>query len=238
VGCASGPELEKYPRTQIDRPYTLPKGVANWQIPTIMGLISDNSGSIFIPPIPVPLIWQSSITDDWTLNWTPLPMSVSHQFSHTKEQVFGTTFGLGGFSWSSTSGIIIMPQIALYHRYAFSPTFALETTPSFSSTYKTSSRLLTWAIGLKVGPLVQLSEKFALKASVEANYNYGYQFLSLGDSSVSPGLSYLFTLPLSLGFRWSIHRQWDMDGTYNFSSIGYSNGFQAHTFLLHFTHFW
>lgn len=66
AGCAAGPELEKYPRAEIDRPYTLPKGVAAWHIPTVFGYIGDNSYSCTIFPVPVPLIWESSLSDETT----------------------------------------------------------------------------------------------------------------------------------------------------------------------------
>src|SRR5436309_3246080 len=82
-GCASGPALEKYPRREMDRPYTLPTGVASWHIPTIFGHIQDDTSSSTILPIPVPLIWETALTDDWNLIFFPLPFGFSHQISNT-----------------------------------------------------------------------------------------------------------------------------------------------------------
>ena len=238
TGCTSGPELQKYPRTQIERPYTLPKGVATWKTIVPVGFLSDNTGSSFIPPIPVPLFWQSSLSDDWTLNWVPIPLSISHQFSYSKEQVWGATFG-AGFGYASSIGAVIAPALSLYQRTKLGTNWALETTPSFSAQYQTIGDPWEWTAGLSSGPMFQLTDTFALIPKVGISVEYGYRnVLVVSNLSVQPQKTTQVTVPLSLTAEWSIDRQWDLDATYSYYGIGYANGYTAHIGWVSLTHFW
>src|SRR4051812_43675078 len=104
AGCASGPELEKYPRSLIDRPYTLPHGADAWLMPGVLLVSRDADGTNhFIPPIGIPLGWKQSLSDDWQLSWSPLPLALSHQISHDDSGYLGAGFGVGGY-YSSIHG--------------------------------------------------------------------------------------------------------------------------------------
>lgn len=238
AGCTSGPELQKYPRTQMDRPYTLPKGVATWETLIPTGYFSDNTGSFFLPPIPIPLFWKSSLSDDWTLNWVPLPLSISHQFSYSKEAVWGATFGLG-FGYASSIGLVVAPSLSLYQRTKLGEKLAWETTPGASAQFKEKGGNQEWQFGLTTGPLFQLSDRFALSPTIGISVANGYRnAASLADLTVAPLPLTRVTVPLSLKAAWSLGRQWDMDTSYSFYGIGHANGYRAHVGVIHFVHYW
>ncbi len=237
-GCASGPELEKYSRSAVDRPYTLPKGVATWQIPVIAGYYKDDFSSVTIPPIPVPLIWQSSLSDTWTLNWKPIPLSLSHQFSQTEDQVIGTTFGLDGLGYSDTNGMVFMPSIEVYWRKKLGTGWAMELVPAFSNSIQTKGNTFRWEAAVGLGPLFQLSETFALRLRLNPGVSKNYDYTVASSPSVKPLGEARFVMPLGLAALWSFHRQWDLRASYSFNKIGQISGYQGHTFVFNFVHLW
>lgn len=237
VGCTSGPELQKYPRRQMERPYTLPDGVATWETISLSSYTKDDSGSSFLWPIPIPLVWRSSLSDTWTLNWSPLPLSVSHQLSYSKDQVWGTTFGMTG-GWTSWSGVIINPSISLYHRLALGESWALQTTPIINATYRTKEGTGKYYGGISSGPMFQLTDTFALTPSVGLYIDTGYKALSFETESVDPEPTTRLTVPLRLAAAWSFDRQWDLNTTYSFNRIGHTRGYTEHLAYIHLVHYW
>jgi len=239
AGCASGPELEKYPRTQIDRPYTLPKGVATWDIPAIILFSKDSSGyTTFIPPIPIPLFWQTSLSDDWQLSWLPLPLLVSHQFSYDDSGYFGGFFGLGG-GYGSVSGVLLAPLIGAKYRRKLTTTFALETQASFNPKFQFSDGPYSWSADLQIWAFFQVSPLVALSAGPDVHFGnmatYTTEFYSGVTSSQT---NFQTTVPLSANFYWSFHRQWDLNLGYRLGLIGESNGAYSHLGTIEFIHFW
>jgi hypothetical protein len=173
MGCASGPELDRYTRREIERPYTLPQGVASWHIPTVFGHIRDNSSSNTIPPIPFPLLWEQSLSDDWNLIWAPLPLGVSHQFSNTVESRVGFS-AFAGFSYSTVQGFRFSPTLSFDYRHRFSNELALDLTPSFTPDIPfTKGEEFRWSAGLTTGPLFQLTDTLALKPNVSLGLTQG-----------------------------------------------------------------
>lgn len=240
AGCASGPALEKYPRREIDRPYTLPSGVASWHIPMITGVVRDSDESVFIPPIPVPLIWDSALSDDWTLHWYPLPLGVSHQFQNSEQSRTGFTL-LNSFSYSSTRGLRLIPNIAFGYRLKFSGDTALDVTPAVTLDIPfENGESFRWSGGLSVGPLFQLSDTFSLKPSANFAIARGWTY------EISTDLDQLeirdttsFNLGFGLGSVWSFARQWDLRPGYSFSGFSSrSEALRAHLLTIDFVHFW
>ena len=239
VGCASGPALEKYSRTALERPYTLPEGVATWQIPALGGYLKDDFGSATLIPIPAPVVWQSSLTDNWTLNWGPLPLSVSHQIDYSSASVLGTTFGFSGLGYSSDNGLMLLPTANLYWRKIFSKEWGLEVIPAFTSLISTQGAdTFVWEASVGVGPMYQATEHLAFRFAVQPSISSNYYLASLGSVSTRPTGGARFTLPLSVGTVWSFHRQWDFRANYSFNAIGQLNNYQAHLVHLNFVHFW
>lgn len=239
AGCAAAPELQKYPRTQMNRPYTLPKGLATWTTRIPVGQATDATGSQFYAPIPNPLNWQTALSDDWTLNFTPLPISVSHQFSYSAQQVWGATLG-SSFGYATSLGLIVAPELHLYQRTKLGDKLALETSPSFYAQYLSKNQDFNWSAGLTSGPLFQLTETFALSPKVGLFVENGFDYTigSFSTATISPAQTTNVLVPLSLTAAWSFHRQWDLNASYTLHRIGHPRDYTSHYATIRFVHFW
>ena len=191
-----------------------------------------------LPPIPLPIFWQTALSDTWQLNWSPLPLSVSKQFHHAKDQVWGFTIGTG-VGYASNLGLVLAPALQFYQRTKIGPAWAWETAPDFSFEYTSKPGQFDWSVGLMTGPLFQITEHFALAPKVGVNVSYGYRnLISISDVTVAPPRQAKFTVPVSLAAKWSLARQWDFNATYSLYAIGYTNGYMAHLGSLRLVHFW
>lgn len=239
AGCASGPELEKYPRREIDRPYTVPEGVATWHIPTIFGVVKDANESVTLPPVPVPLIWETALSDDWNLLFYPLPLGVSHQFSNTESARTGFTL-LNSFSYSSVSGFRLMPNLSFGYRLKTSAELAIDFTPSVTLDIPfESGEPFYWAAGINVGPLFQLSDTFALKPNTTLGLSRGWAFSRAGDlDKLEIEDTTEFSLSLGVSSVWSFARQWDLRPSYTFAGLASGTSLKAHLGVIEFVHFW
>lgn len=236
-GCASGPELEKFSRSEIDRPYTLPEGVTSWSTVAFFQSAKDKEGSSSVFPVPIPLLWQTSLSDNWNLIWAPIPLAVSHQLSYSKDEVVGATFGIIP-GYASGLGFRISPVLEGYYRHRLGTRLALEATPSVSASYYTEQGPWRWYTGLKVGPLFQVTDTLAFRTKVSFNATYGEASLNSVSSSLLPELSTRFTVPLSASVNWNFHRQWDAGLSYTYSQLGHINDYVSHSGFLSLVHYW
>jgi hypothetical protein len=239
-GCASGPELEKYPRSQIDRPFTLPKGVATWGIPSAL-IIGRNSGgeSIFFPPIPIPLLWQQSLSDDWQLNYAILPLQLAHQFTHDDSGFIGGTVGLQRIGYGTVEGFFIAPAFTASFRHKIRPQTAIDWQLGFTPEFHFKDNALGWSTQASAQAFFQLDALLALSFGPRLVFK---QYVSVADNTFAslnrdPG-GFAATLPLDVRLLWSFARQWDLDLSYELSTIGERNGAYAHIAIAQFTHFW
>ncbi len=144
-----------------------------------------------------------------------------------------------GFGFASSIGMQIAPTLAFYHRYLLSKNVALVTEPSFSFSYVTKGRdPFTWSGGIGVGPMFQVTDRIALLPQVRVDVSYGYSFTNFGDNSIKPAKTTRTVVPLSFSFLWNLGRQWDLDASYDYHQIGYTQGFVSHVGLITLTHFW
>ncbi|HVJ65723.1 MAG TPA: hypothetical protein VM901_10745 [Bdellovibrionota bacterium] len=237
AACTSGPALDSYPRREIDRPLTLPAGVATWHIPTVAGLVKDHDRSTGIPPITVPLIWESAIADDWTLIWAPIPLGVVHQLWNNDDSRAGLslTFAMAygserGFAWS--------PAASFAYRHKFDETLALDVIPSATITFEGDEGQDHWSIGVASGPLFQISDTFAFSTKIIAGASKGgLKISSTGLEGIKRTNEEAFSFGLSVDGTWSFARQWDLRPLYSFSMIGGSQN-QLHLAVIDFVHFW
>ena len=242
LGCASGPELDHYPRREIDRPYTLPKGVASWHIPMTYSHDSDDSGiSNTVYPIPVPLVWETSLSDDWNITWYLLPLKLSHQFWNSENSRLGAAFTVG-FSSSSITGFRLSPTFELSYRQKLTKEIALDLTPYYTPHVPFQmGQPYRWSTGLVMGPLIQFSDVFAMEPNASFNANRGspsytansspYTDFSLQDeTSYSAGCG-IFAI-------WSAGRQWDIRPHFSYYGFGSKTGYRGETARLDFVHFW
>lgn len=239
-GCAAGPRLKDYPQRQIDRPLTVPKGVASWQIPVIAGVVKDNAGSNTLFPVPYPLIWETALSDDWMLTWFPLPLAVTYQVSNNANERFGV-MGIAGFrSTEKTNGdsqLSFQPAFHIQYRKKMEGgNWALDFDPSL--TFEFGNGDTRWNTHLSVGPFFQLTNETYLKPSVgllisKGSGLFGPYYRGILDASQTVAS---FTPSLAMGTVLS--DQWDFDAGYSYLGIGADNGLSAHVFVLNFTHRW
>jgi len=240
AGCAAAPELDKYPRTQIDRPFTLPKKVASWTTRTYFAYTRDKTTESYFPPIPIPLYWNTSFSDDWNLMWAGIPLGVQHQIHRDADNVIGAEGVLGfGYTSDSTKGAVLNTKLSGYLRHKFSPKFAVEFRPIFDPVFYSKGEGFRWKIGAEVGPFVQVTDYFALRAYAEPSLQKGVGPYFPGPTDTLPDMTVTqFIVPIGAGFRWSLARQWDLDAEYSYYGIGYSNDYVSHAALVELVHFW
>jgi hypothetical protein len=244
-GCASGPELAKYPEPEIDRPYTLPVGVATWHIPALVGeVVGPSGGRSTLYPVPVPLEWESSLSDEWNLIYLPIPLGVSHQFYFDRSSRIGATL-FGGFSYNSTEGFRAAPTLTASYRQALSKDVALEVGPSFTPDIPfKSGQNFYWSASFAAGPVFQTDKRFAVKPAVSLDAYHGrYAKGGMTETTYSTvdGSTVIdTTVAMGLGASavWSFDRQWDFRPSYNYTGIGARDGAHAHIGVVEFVHFW
>jgi hypothetical protein len=240
--CSSGPELEKYPVSEIDRPYTLPKGVATWHIPTIYQQVRDNhSDSTSFGPIILPFEWETALSDDWTLTWIPVPLQISHQFWNDENSRFGMSF-TAGFSYSSNTGFRLAPTVEASYRLKLNPTLALEFKPYFTPDMPfQTGEVFRYSYGLSVGPLFQLTPVFALEPNFSFDVHRGS--VSISDSS-DPFSGFnleeetIASFGVGLSATWSIGRQWDFRPSFNYRGLASKNGYRGEFAVAEFVYYW
>ena len=232
VACTAGAGLSGYPRSQIDRPYTLPAGVDSWATRAAGTYARDDLRSSTFVPVPWPLFWGHSLSDDWTLGFTPLPSAISRQLVRTDDQLLGATLAWGlGFG---SEGLLIAPSLTIAHRVRLSRSWAWTTAVSGSAWHWTDQTGWGWGAAVGAGPLLQVTEAFSVQPGIAlsvARTNLLFSGLPLMPAA-------RLTVPLDLEGRLSLTRQWDVDAVFSYDGIGYENGYRRYTASLALVHFW
>lgn len=240
-GCASRPPLEKYPRREIERPYTLPDGVNNWHIRTSVSRNRDDKFSQAAIALPNPLIWEIALNDDWTLLWYPINLGISHQFWKNETSRLGFSF-LANMAYSSIMGFRVYPTLNLSYRHQLTQKVALDFVPSVVLDFPfKSGKKFHWSTSLDIGPVLQLAENFALKPNLFFAATHGRTALPNATETYFIGEleeRTIFVMGLGTSATWSFARQWDLRPTYNYSGFTAENGYEAHFGSLEFVHFW
>lgn len=234
--CSSRPELGNYPQREIDRPYTLPDGVTSWSTVASGYYAKDADSSSFGAPIPVPLIWDQSLSDSLDLLWAPIPMGLRYQFLQNEDWRLGGTVAWG-FSIASSSGFSIYPSASLNARRFFGGQWALELGLTASASYSFKSKDSSWSTGLQAGPLWQFNDAHALKVANAFAVTDSFS-AEIEDDDISEGVGTRFTVTPGMTHFWNFSQQWNLSSSYFFSGIGYDNDFQAHNFTLVLEHLW
>jgi hypothetical protein len=225
-GCASSSALKKFPKRQIDRPYSLPEGVSAWKTFAVGSIIKSDQTTRYQIPIPIPLVWEDSFSDDFDLIWAPIPLGFRFQLSKTNTVLSGASF-VPGFGYDSKKGLSINPGITSLFRMYVDNYWALDSHINFSGTYFPSENEKEWTVGIKVGPLFQIQNNFAIKPTLTGAIHNS-------DDSKSVNV----TAPIGLWTSWLFHRQWELESTYNLSIIGYKNGHSRHQLRMTLIHYW
>jgi hypothetical protein len=228
--CAARTALNEYPRAVIDRPFTLPDGVDSWHLGVSGSYGRDDFSST--GAVGVPLGWTISLSDDWNLNLSPLPLGISHQFLRTDDQWLGASLnlGLGGGS----KGLLVAPSLGVAHRIRVARTLAWSTAVYGRGSRWTDQSAWGWSATIAGGPLWQVTEKFSLQPLVGVSVARSTLLLSgLPLDSTSR-----IIVPLGLGATFSAARQWDVDAALAYDGIGYENGYRAFSATVRVVQFW
>ena len=233
VACTAGTALKDYPRSRIDRPYTLPAGVDTWTTNAAGSYARDNYGSNNLFPVPWPLNWGVSLSDTWTLELSPLPLGVAHELLRTEDQLLGARL-----SWDlgfGSEGVLVAPTLHVDHRVRLGRRWAWGSGASAGvKRWTDQPRWGWWSAGISTGPIWQVTDNFALLPIFSVSVARTQVLL--------PGLPLAQTsqllVPLGLEANFSVGRQWDLDAGFSFDRIGRANGYTAYTGSMALTHFW
>ncbi len=239
VSCAAGPKLADYPRREIDRPFTLPKGIATWSTIGYESfehyrgffdgeVYTDRSG------VPIlPLVWRQSLSDDWNLLWAPIPVAAFYQLRSDAAATTGLIFGYGlklsdyGYSAGAVSA-------AYSHRQKLSSDFAVDFMPTVTPWFPLGHKA-KWDLQSSVaaGPFWQVADLFSVSTGarlVLRKYSttvISGNFFEANSLDIYTRDDWKLSLPVYARLNWSFARQWDFEASVEYQKIGevepYSN---------------
>jgi len=239
TGCAAGPALQNWPSRQIDRPYTLPKGMAQWSTSLLYshqdGPLGPSDGFL-----PWPLNWRTALSEDWTLVWVPLPLGLQYQALWDGSNRLGFLFvPLSGFGVRSSGPTVFASTAGAAFRAKFNDSTALDLSLNLQLWVTDSLSNDRLELDLKGGPFLQAASDLAVKPTAGLSV---VRDNGVFDTGTVQGLFGTRGEGLSgnVGgvLEWSMDPRWDMTLVYSFSGLGHPDGFTAHTGALAFTHNW
>jgi hypothetical protein len=250
AGCAATPKLADYPRREIDRPVTLPKGVTSWGMHgsySVERYRFDYTGervtdqSVYAA---IPSQYQTSLSDEWNLVWYPIPIAAIYSIRNDSAATTGLTLGYG-FRFSNYGNTAAELYAAYFHRQKLTPDFAIEFSPSLAPWIPIGENA-KWDLqaSLGVGPFVQIGEFLAARAGMRAVLRRDSTTVMSGDLFSSKGLDITTTYtwrmvyPLYAGLNWSVGRQWDIGGTLEYQKLGEANDYSNFQVAYELRHFW
>lgn len=239
--CSTSKVLEDYPKRWIDRPYTLPEGLANWKTVWIFASDQENGRDENRRTFFYPFVWEHALTEKWTLVWSPMPLEARYQIRQTKDRTTGISMNLLGFGYSSLKDFVWRPSLDTFERIKLGESTALLANFVIQPEIRPQAEDRNpWQISLKVGPAIQLSSVFAVvprfKILVEKG-DAGAHYLG-SEPPRADDKSIYWRLPMGLETFWKIHRQWEIQTEYVWTRVGYQNQFETHQVLIGSTYYW
>ena len=230
AGCAAGPALKDYPRAAIDRPYTLPQGVATWGTSVNVVAGSDDSGAS-AAYLNIPLQWNVALSDEWGLLLGD-SLGVRHAFFDRGGEWLGAALSLR--PGVSSEGALLAPSFRLDHRLRLSPRWAFGSALLANASRWTGRPRWTWGVGAAAGPLLQVSDTLALELS--ALVFVARSYLTLPGTPIES--SGKLESSVSLGGGWSVGRQWDLGAALGVERTSHAGGYREVWASLSVTNFW
>jgi hypothetical protein len=236
IGCAPTGNLNLYPQRQIDRPYTLPKGIAAWQPEWYSDKLKSSVGSSNSTDFSV-LIWTQSLSDDLNIIWAPLPLALRYQIGRSESNVYGVSAGISKLAYKSDDKWTIGMGISGYQRHQFADWLALVTTLSLENVIRTKSNSSdSWGAEFAAGPLFQISNDIAVLPKI--HYAYERNFPSVIDIPDQLQSKTYKLIPLSVTIGWNLGRQWELQALYLDKRIGYSDDIREESIAIRMVNYW
>jgi hypothetical protein len=113
LGCAGGPIAKNYPTKKIDQPYVIPQGMKSWTAGFRYGeaeMPGDHDWNIGGP-----FYFESALSTNWSLLYTPIPLGVRYQIAHDEKSTAGVTAG-SSIGYSSYSKWLFGPIVEVSYR--------------------------------------------------------------------------------------------------------------------------
>lgn len=235
TACASTGNLDRYPKRRIDRPYTLPKGVATWE-PSWDYKSVNYDGNIDREDSYSVLIWTQSLTDNLNITWFPLPLLLSYQIYRTEQIVYGMDIGITNLSYSTENKWIIGTVMSGYQRFKFNRWLALGSRLSLEDVIRTrKADDDSWDVELATGPIFQISDDIAVHPKI--HYAVERNYPSINDRPETLKNNTYYLIPASIVVSWNLDRQWELIVGYQDKRMGYSEHLRetdAHVGLVHY----
>lgn len=235
-GCTADPALDRYPIRHIDRPYTLPENVGSWTTYGVASVgVDKNSVRLRGIPFPIPLGWEYSVSDTWTIEGIGIPFGVRHQIHHDEIDTVGVRLALSEFGFGSDS-VLVGVGLSGYYRHLFTDDVALATSLTFNPIFRSGggNQAFGGRIVLGLSPVIQLSDTWSLSPTARLVLGKGTGISLFGQLVEA---SYYVHVPVGLNASWLFHRQWQISVDYVFTT---RRDFQqqTHGFTLLLTHYW
>lgn len=235
--CAKPLSLNQYPQRQIDRPYTLTKGLMTWKVLLTSFERSTEPKKFFTNVSIFPFNWEQGFTDSVTVLWSPLPLQLYWQSWREDNNFLGFNFDLAKKDWLKIKNYDWNPALSATLRRSLSQDFSLESIFSVEATISRQKRP-SWLLGPKIGILHQLYSDGMLGF-------FGELLLEKGKSRMSNILmsdemaeySTRFIYPLGLNFIFSLEQRWQIETSYQYISA-FSPSSSADIFTCRLSYYW
>jgi hypothetical protein len=207
VSCTTTKSFDGWNSRVIDRPFTLPNRLDAW-VSDFSTRVEQGSRLKFANPTGDVFQWRQSLTDDWELEWGPLPLGVRHQLRYDSSGFSGIEIAMAP-GYSTSEGWGVMPDLTISNLFKIGKDWAvtLDGEASCFLTFRRSDP--AFLLDLSPGLQTQLGDKTNVAVGAHLLYT---NLQRLGNFSVDGSeLSSGDILEIGVGGRWkySIDELWD-----------------------------
>jgi hypothetical protein len=234
VSCASSPSFVNFQQRYIDRPITLPTNVSSWIVPTTFVFGKDElGGTVWGMPIPFPLVWESSVGDNWSVGWSPLPVSLTRTLTYSKTGTSALQIGLHPDN-SDIYGLSLAADFAYINIHKLNENFAVAGSLRVEPNFFLRPGPLAFNMSLYLHGINQVSDGLAIEYGIDPIGKYfDEQTRFLLES-----YKLKFYFPLELTARIQFNRQWEFLLEYQYDKFGHPGFYENHTLSAVFFHYW
>ncbi len=230
-----------FPVRFIDRPYTLPKGLHEFNLTGGLASAESLGYGVELLPYLTGIAYRQPLTNDMSLIWNPLPLGVQYQPKRAETTLTGVSWSIG---WQHLGNVGAKPQFSSYMRSNFDRKRALEMELNLFMLLPFDKAPSLWSGAFRIGPLFQQSETLALSPRLsisidnlrlESVFRQGRTPIESRDVTSE---SARLTFPFSLWVGWAVSPRFDTNLEYTLLGSGFRTGTYTHLGLLTLTGRW